>query len=141
MNKGDVVKIIVEGYQLVDGEKSEPTKVTTTGRVVDTTDGHHIEYDETIDGYEGSILNELKIYADELTVKKSGVISSNLYLRAGESCMLHYNTPFGNLDMLVECRQMQIDVSEEAITVKAMYDMYQNKQVISQNFIGISVTR
>lgn len=142
MVKNDVVKITVTGYQKVDGEKSEPSTVSTIGVVQDgsTEEGIWIKYDEAIEGYDGKVSNLLCVYKEEMTVKKTGAINSSLYLKQGETCMLHYSTPFGQLDMLVDCKQMDINIEENCISINAVYDMYQNKQVISENYLGINIS-
>jgi uncharacterized beta-barrel protein YwiB (DUF1934 family) len=62
-----------------------------------------------------------------------------LEFRLGEKTRSVYRTPYGNFDLLVDCRKLDVCFKDGQGTVQAEYDMHLNDVLQSHNTLNVVI--
>lgn len=122
-----------------DGE-NEPIEVITPAKYYLKNGKHYILYEEPVEGMPGVIKNKIKITGDSaLEVVKSGITNSHMIFEKDKMNVSFYNTPYGQMQVGVHTRSMEVAVSEELISVEVEYGLDVNQEALADCRISMSI--
>lgn len=139
------VLLTISGLQnmeiMEDGnEENEAIEVITPANYYLKNGKHYILYDELVEGMPGVIKNKIKITGDSaLEVMKSGLTNSHMIFEKDKMNISYYNTPYGQMQIGVHTRNMDVVVSEELISVEVEYGLDVNHEALADCRISMSI--
>ena len=120
----DIMDDPARGYEV--GE--DGIEVVTPANYYCRNGKHYILYDEVLEGMAGTIKNKIKITGtDCLEIMKSGVTSSHMVFEKNKKNLTYYKTPYGQMLVGVNTKNMEISVDEDQIGVKVAYELDVNR--------------
>lgn len=138
----EVLISIVGLHTGIDSEtgKTEPVEVVTPGTYYFKNGKHYILFEEVIEGMPGSIKNTIKITGDKIfEIRKSGITSAKMEFEKDHMSLSNYQTPFGDMQVGIQTRDIKVDVQEDLITVKIFYLLDVNNEPLSECKIEVKV--
>ena len=92
---------------------------------------HYIIYDEVLEGMAGTIKNRIKITGtDSVEIVKSGLSSSHMIFEKNRKNLTYYRTPYGQMLVGVNTRNMEVSVEDDRINVTELHN-YSSKDGIT----------
>jgi uncharacterized beta-barrel protein YwiB (DUF1934 family) len=117
MNKKAIVT--VNSYVLNDEE--DLIGVVTPGDFYETEDGFKVEYEETkLSGMEGT-KTIIIIRPDSFELIREGTTETRMEFKNNKRTVSLYKTPYGIMDINIDTKKLDIDVSKDGGTVSTMY--------------------
>ena len=102
---------------------------------------HYIIYDEVVVGMAGTIKNKIKITGDSvLEIMKSGLSNTHMVFEKNRKNLTYYRTPYGQMLVGVNTRDMQISVKEDKIDVLVNYELDVNHEPLADCKIKMNIT-
>ena len=135
-----MVAVTVEGVQVdIAGEKTV-LKTAAQGKVTARAGKHYVRYEDTSLHDKEVVPTVLKFSRDGLTLIRRGVVDMQLEFRLGEKTRSVYRTPYGNFDLLVETKRLDIYFQDGESKVIAEYDLFLNENLQSHNTLNVVVS-
>lgn len=137
----DVI-ITITGLQFVvedDSQEPEAMEVITSGTYYMKNGKHYILYDEIIEGFSEVTKNIIKIGSDTIDISKKGITNVQMNFDKNKKNMTCYHTPYGEIMMGIEAKQIDIMETEELIRADIKYDLELNYEHIAQCDISIKI--
>lgn len=123
-----------------DGETKEETEVLSQGRFGKTSDGFFIEYEESeATGYEGSTTRLENFGTNKIMMSRSGSVTSNMIVEIGEKHHCVYGTLFGNFEVGVNAKKINVKLDDEGGTLFFSYVVDVNSSYIGDFEISVEV--
>jgi uncharacterized beta-barrel protein YwiB (DUF1934 family) len=146
----DKVYINIKGLQLepqdasnegnLNAEKTEKIEVIHCGNYAVVNGKEYIRFDEVYEGEEKKCSNMIKIADNSIELTKKGAVTAHLSFVQGQKTMTCYETPYGNLYFGVFTRSVQIERSEEKITIDVDYALELNYEQLSDCQVSIEIS-
>ena len=139
MNKRVCIRI--KGLHNIDSDSmdEEQIEVIYIGSYYKRNGKHYVKYDEPGDE-EGDVNhNMLKISDDEVELTSNGRTGHHMVFTAGQKNMTYYATPYGGINMGVDTYSLEVNESEDKISVDIRYGLEINLDYISQCRVGIEI--
>lgn len=139
------VLLTISGLQSMEvmedrNEENEPIEVITPAKYYLKNGKHYILYEEPVEGMSGVIKNKIKITGDSsLEVMKSGITNSHMIFEKDKMNVSFYNTPYGQMQVGVHTRSMEVAVSEERISVEVEYGLDVNDEALADCKISLNI--
>lgn len=131
------VLISIKGFEI--GEPDEDITVEAKGDYHYIDGKHYIRYDEATDEL-GMITNNLiKISPSQIEIIKKGVANTTMTFELGDVTIANYKVPYGNLLLEIDTYLMNVDISDQLITILLNYRLISNNEVISTNQTEINI--
>lgn len=125
--------LITIGGTMFAGDDKDNVDVITPGQYYYRRGRHYITYEDMVEDTRESIRNLVWISPEEMVVRKSGAITTEMIFRPNEETLTHYNTPFGAVEMGIHTKRLQIQESDEKLLVKVHYTLELDYQIVSEN--------
>jgi len=117
MNK----KAIITVDSAVLSEEEDLMSVVTPGEFYEIEDGFKAEYDETkLSGMEGT-KTTIIIRKNSFDLIREGTTEAKMEFENNKSTVSLYKTPYGVLDVRIDTRKLDINVSKDGGRVETMY--------------------
>ena len=101
---------------------------------------HYILYDEVMEGMPGTIKNRIKITgADSVEIVKSGLSSSHMIFEKNRKNLTYYRTPYGQMLVGVNTRNMEVSVEDDRINVQVDYELDVNHEPLADCKIRLDI--
>ena len=101
---------------------------------------HYIIYDEVVEGMAGAIRNKIKITGtDVVEIMRSGLSSSHMVFEKNKKNLTYYRTPFGQMLVGVNTRNMEINVGENKINVLVDHELDVNHEPMADCKIKMNI--
>ena len=101
---------------------------------------HYILYDEVLEGMAGTIRNKIKITGtDVVEIMKSGVSNSHMIFEKNKKNLTYYRTPYGQMLVGVNTKNMEISVEDDSIGVQVDYELDVNHEPMADCKIRMSI--
>lgn len=136
MNKNVLIKI--NGMQKLD-ESGDSVEVITVGEYYNKNGKHYIMYEEVDDDSSTVTKNLLKVWDGMVEIKKTGSITTTMTFETEIVNKTYYSTPFGNLQIEIETKSVDIDVSDENMEIDIRYSLAINKQFTVDSRIQLNI--
>ncbi|NMF06642.1 DUF1934 domain-containing protein [Clostridium beijerinckii] len=111
--------ITVDSYVL-DNEE-DLVGVVTPGDFYEIEDGFKVEYEETkLSGMEGT-KTTIIIRNGSFDLIREGTTETKMEFRNNHRTISLYKTPYGVMDLQIDTKKLNIDISKDGGTITAMY--------------------
>ena len=82
----------------------------------------------------------IKIDGDSVEVTKKGVVSTKMRFTMGSKNMTYYQTPYGNMSLGIITKSLEIERTEDTISIYLVYGMEVNCEHLSDCDMQITIT-
>lgn len=137
MTKDVLVK--VSGLQFAGEEDGDSVEVITSGTYYKKNGKHYVLYDEVMEGTTDITKNVIKIGTDSMEVTRKGPATVHMMFERDKKTVSYYYTPFGNLLIGIDAKDIQITESELDINVKVQYGLEINYEHVAECHITVDV--
>ncbi len=101
---------------------------------------HYIIYDEVVEGMAGTIKNKIKITGDSvLEIMKSGLSNTHMVFEKNRKNLTYYRTPYGQMLVGVNTRNMEVRVADDEIDVQVKYELDVNHEPFADCSIKMNI--
>lgn len=115
------VMITIKSVQY-DGDEKLETEVITAGSFEKIAGGYKLSYDETdATGFEGCSTVLKVLDGSKIEMTRSGATASELYIERGKKNFCLYGTPFGELTVGVQAKDVKSRLTDMGGSVFASY--------------------
>ena len=122
-------------------EGDEPIEVVTPASYYCRNGKHYIIYDEVMEGMAGTIRNKIKITGDaSVEIMKSGVSGTHMVFEKNKKNLTYYKTPYGQMLIGINRKNMKVSVSEDNIDVLVDYELDVNHEPLADCKIRMNIT-
>ena len=123
------------------GTDDDEIEVVTPASYYCRNGKNYIIYDEVMEGMPGTIKNKIKISGqDSLEIMKTGMSNSHMVFEKNKKNLTYYRTPYGQMLVGVNTRDMQISVKEDKIDVLVSYELDVNHEPLADCKIRMNIT-
>jgi Uncharacterized protein conserved in bacteria len=120
-------------------EKEDTIEVLTPGEYYKKDDYYYAEYDETeISGMEGTT-TMLEIYPEKIFLIREGTTSAKMEFEKNRKYITLYNTPYGSLELLIQTKDLKVDIGENGGEILINYNMSVGGQVAQKTELKINI--
>lgn len=124
------------GYETGD----DSIEVVTPANYYFKNGKHYIIYDEVLEGMAGTIRNKIKITGKEvIEIMKSGASSSHMIFEKNRKNQTYYSTPYGQMLIGVNTKNMEVDIDENRIDVSLDYELDVNHEPLADCRIRMNI--
>lgn len=132
----DIMNDPAKGYETGDDE----IEVVTPANYYCRNGKHYIIYDEVLEGMAGTVRNKIKITGtDAVETMKSGLSSSHMVFEKNKKNLTYYKTPYGQMLVGVNTRNMEIRVEDDKIGVQVDYELDVNHEPLADCKIKMNI--
>ena len=132
----DIMNEPLEGRESGD----DAIEVVTPANYYCRNGKHYIIYDEVLEGMAGTIKNKIKITGeDSVEIMKSGVSSSHMIFERNKKNLTYYRTPYGQMLVGINTRNMEISVEDDNIDVLVDYELDVNHEPLADCKIKMNI--
>ncbi len=100
----------------------------------------YIRYEEVYDESQERSGSIIKIDGDSVEVTKKGVVSTKMRFAAGSKNMTYYQTPYGSMSLGIITKNLEIERTEDTISIYLVYGMEVNCEHLSDCDMQITIT-
>ena len=137
MTKDVLVK--VSGLQFAGEEDSDSLEVITSGTYYKKNGKHYVLYDEVMEGTTEITKNVIKISEHSMEVTRKGPAAVHMVFERDKKNVSYYYTPFGNLLIGIDAKEIQVTENELDINVKVQYGLDINYEHVADCHITVDV--
>jgi uncharacterized beta-barrel protein YwiB (DUF1934 family) len=142
------VYINIKGLQLAeqnvpsdyDAENDDPIEVINVGSYSIVNGKEYIKYEETIEGQSKKCSGLIKIAGNTVEITKKGNVTAHLSFVPGEKTMTFYETPYGSLYLGVFARCVEMERTEDKLSIHIEYALELNYEQISECKVDIEIS-
>ena len=134
-----MVAVTVEGVQVDTAGEKTVLKSKAQGRYAVRAGKHYVRYEDTSLHDKEAVPTVLKMSRESLTLIRRGAVDMQLEFRLGEKTRSVYRTPYGNFDLLVETKKLDIYFQDGQGRVMAEYDLFLNENLQSHNTLNVEI--
>lgn len=125
----------------IETEEAEAIEVITPANYYFRNQKHYIVYDEAVEGTAEVIKNRIKITGtDCVEIMKSGLSNSHMVFEKNKKNETFYRTPYGQMLVGVNTKNMEINVSEDNIDILIDYQLDVNHEPMADCKIKMNIT-
>ena len=132
------VLVSVCGIQSQDGEKDK-TVAITVGSYYKRNGSHYLLYEEMMEGFSEPVKNMVKFSEGQLNVQKRGLITSTMTFEEKKKNLSNYVTPYGNIMVGIDAKNIHIEEDDEQIKVQVEYAMEVNYKHLADCTLTIDI--
>ncbi len=136
MTKDVLVKI--SGLQTME-EDSDQIEIITAGDYFQKNGKHYVIYEETVDGFEGTVRNTVKISEDMMEIRKQGITVAHMVFEKDKKTMTRYATPMGEMIIEVITNEIEMKQEEDRLDVQVKYGLDINYEHVSDCHIIMNI--
>jgi uncharacterized beta-barrel protein YwiB (DUF1934 family) len=131
-------KALISVISKQSGEDA-PIEVVTPGKFYKQENYFYAVYKETeISGMEGTTTT-FKIAEDKFTLLRMGTTSTTMNFERDKTSISLYNTPYGMLELEIETKELDIDISEAGGEIMLDYLLYVSGQEPQETILKIKI--
>ena len=121
-------------------DEDEEIEVVTPASYYCRNGKHYIIYDEVVEGMAGTIKNKIKITGDSvLEIMKSGLSNTHMVFEKNRKNLTYYRTPYGQMLVGVNTRNMEVRVADDEIDVQVKYELDVNHEPFADCSIKMNI--
>lgn len=121
-------------------EENEAIEVVNPANYYFRNGKHYIVYDEPVEGMSGTIKNKLKITDDNtVEIMKSGISNAHMIFEKNKKNQTYYSTPYGQMLVGVNTKDMKVDVKENRIDIQIDYELHVNHEAVADSTIKMNI--
>lgn len=121
-------------------EENEAIEVVTPANYYCRNGKHYIVYDEVMEGTSGTTKNKIKITGtDSIEIMKTGISNAHMIFEKNKKNLTYYQTPFGQMLVGVNTKNMEIKVTDDNIGVNVDYELDINHEPLADCKIKMEI--
>ncbi len=121
-------------------DNNEPIEVVTPASYYCRNGKHYVIYDELMEGTPEVIKNEIKITGnDSLEIIKRGSANSHMVFEKNRKNLTYYQTPYGQMLVGVNTKNMEVKVTDKNIDVSLDYELDVNHEPMADCTIKMNI--
>ena len=121
-------------------DEDEEIEVVTPASYYCRNGKHYIIYDEVVEGMTGTIKNKIKITGDSVVeIMKSGLSNTHMVFEKNRKNLTYYRTPYGQMLVGLNTRNMEIRVADDEIDVQVKYELDVNHEPVADCSIKMNI--
>jgi uncharacterized beta-barrel protein YwiB (DUF1934 family) len=136
------VMVSIRGVQY-GADSKEPIEVICRGQRYERNDKTYVVYDEVVEESNGElsgvVKNTIKIDGRQIDILKRGPQGTHMVFNEDKASLTYYSTPAGELSIGIDTSLVELDMDEESIRAKVVYDLEINQVHIAQCEVEIRV--
>lgn len=132
------VLVTVKGSQFMSAG-NEKIEIVVPGNYYKKNNKHYVIYEEIIDGSSDITKNRLKFDDKAFNLVRTGAINVNMLLEENKRNVSSYLTPFGELMVGFDVKNINIDETENLINIGINYDLDVNYENMGNCSIEMSI--
>ena len=134
------VLVTISGLQIMSmAEDSEQVEVITAGDYYKKNNKHYVIYDEVTEGFDGTTKNIIKLQEDCVDITKRGITNVHMVFEKNKKNITCYQTPFGNLMLGIDAKNISIKEDEHDISVNVEYALELNYEHIADCTVKMAI--
>ena len=122
----DIMNEPAQGFETGD----DSIEVVTPANYYCKNGKHYIIYDEVLEGMAGT---------DSIEIMKSGVSSSHMIFEKNKKNQTYYRTPYGQMLIGVNTKNMEVSVDDDKIKVSLDYELDVNHEPLADCRIKMNI--
>lgn len=138
MNKE--VFVTLKGLQFNEQLESDKIEVVTLGEYYDKNNKKYIIFEEVVEGVEDKIKTMIKLSPTVMEVTKKGLTSAHMVFEVDKKNYTVYRTMFGEIQIGIQTKSIEIDEAEDEMTVKVDYELEMNCEHVASCSINLNVS-
>lgn len=124
---------------MTDAE-NEPIEVVTPASYYLRNGKHYVIYEEVMEGMPGTIKNKIKISGtDSVEIMKTGISNAHMIFERNKKNLTYYQTPYGQMLVGVNTRNMEVNVTDDNIGVSVDYELDINHEPLADCSIKMEI--
>lgn len=136
MKKNAIISVI---SRQLESEDDEVIEVVTPGEFYKKDNAYYAVYEETeISGMKGTTTT-LKMDGEKFTLIRTGTTTTKMKFKKNSKDLTLYNTPHGALDLIVDTKDLKINIDDKGGDVFIDYDMIVAKQQTLSTVLEINI--
>ena len=128
-----------EEVEVIESQDDE-VEVINVGTYSVVNGKEYIRYEEVYDDSQERSSSIIKIDGDSVEVTKKGVVSTKMRFTMGSKNMTYYQTPYGNMSLGIITKSLEIERTEDTISIYLVYGMEVNCEHLSDCDMQITIT-
>lgn len=134
------VLLTLQGLQFDQREENaDKIETVTVGDYYKKNDRHYVIYEEVTEGFDQPTKNRLKFSEHMVELTRNGLVNVHMIFQENKKNLSNYNTPFGQILVGIDTKQVKIDESEDNIIVDVDYALDINYEFFSDCHIRIDI--
>lgn len=122
------------------GQEDEAIEIVTQGQFYKKGNSYYAVYDETeLSGMAGTTTT-IKVNEDKLTLIRLGTTNARVEFKNKYKSISMYNTPYGTLELAIQTKKLDVNVSDTGGRVFVDYDMTLAGQKPLNTILEINIT-
>lgn len=118
----------------------EVIEVVTPGSYYIRNGKHYIVYDEVLEGSSDLVRNRIKITGtDNLEIRKTGLSNAHMVFERNQKHLTYYKTPYGQMLVAVNTRELDIHIEEDVIDVFVEYELDVNYEPVAECKLKLNI--
>ena len=122
------VLVSVAGLQFTDSPEAEKIEIITPGSYYKKKNHHFVLYDEVIEGSDEVTKNIVKFDGNALSISKKGFTNVDMIFEKNKRNMTNYVTPYGSLLVGIDAENIDINLTDDKISINIDYALDINYQ-------------
>lgn len=133
------VLVSLKGLQFESVTGSDAIETITRGEYYKKNDSHFLLYQEVVEGSSKPISNIIRFKEKELSLTKKGMINTQMLFEENKKSLTTYATPFGNIMMGIDTKNIMMREEEDQIVMQAEYALEVNYEYLADCSITIDI--
>lgn len=129
------VNLIIRGFH--NGTDEVETRAEAI--YVDKQISRYVVYEEKDENFSEPIKGRIKFRDNYLEITRTGPISSQMIFEKGKKVVSEYKTPFGNMTLGIDTRDMTLFETDDEIRIRVVYVLEINGEHQSDSSTEISL--
>lgn len=135
------VLLTLQGMQFdQSGENADQIETVADGDYYKKNDKHYVIYEETTEGFSQPIKNRLKFSENMVELSRSGAVSVHMVFQANKKNLTNYNTPYGQILIGINTKNIQIQEQENHIMLEVEYTLDVSGEFLSDCHMTIDIS-
>lgn len=123
-----------------DSEESMPLEVVTPASYFLKNGKHYILFDELVEGVPGVTKNRIKISGNDcMEIIKTGITNAHMVFEKKKKNVTYYQTPYGQILVGLNTRNIDMKVTEKNIDVRVDYEMDVNYEPLADCTVKVNI--
>lgn len=134
------VLVSVAGLQFTaDAPEAEKIEIITPGSYYKKRDNHFVVYDEVVEGSDEVTRNLVKFDGNVLSISKKGFTNVDMVFEKNKRNMTNYVTPYGSLLVGIDAENIDINLTDDKISINIDYALDINYQHLADCKIKMDI--
>lgn len=122
-----------------NGEDAGQVETVADGDYYKKNDKHYVLYEEVTEGFGKPTKNRLKFSEDMVELSRSGSVNVHMIFQENKKNLTNYRTPFGQIYMGIDTKEIRVTEKEERIIVEVDYALEINGEFLNDCHIKIDI--